>query len=146
MSFGSRLKEARLLRGLTQEALGELVGTSKAAIANYEAETSSPREDILIRLFNKLNVEPNYLYQDYIAERSSVPTIKLEITADEYDLLIAYRRTSVQIRQGICSLLGMKVANQQSDQKADDGSVGKKVVDIVSKAYSQREGTDGPQE
>lgn len=66
MGIGKRIKEARLKRGLTQEELAKLVGVTKGAIANYETETSHPKEPVMYALFKALDVEPNFLFQDCI--------------------------------------------------------------------------------
>lgn len=68
MSIGKRLKEARIMRKLTQEDLAKAVGVTKGAIGNYETEVSSPKEQILIRLMEVLQIDANYLYQDYIRQ------------------------------------------------------------------------------
>ena len=36
MDIGKKIREARLAKGLTQEALGKIVGLQKSAIAKYE--------------------------------------------------------------------------------------------------------------
>ena len=36
MEIGQKIKEARILKGLTQEELGNMVGLQKSAIAKYE--------------------------------------------------------------------------------------------------------------
>ena len=84
MSIGQRLKEARLARNMKQEELAAAVGVSKGAIGNYETEVSSPKETILIRLMEVLNVDANYLYQDYMNEQS-------QLHDDELILLTLYR-------------------------------------------------------
>lgn len=66
MSFGNRLKEARVNKKMTQAELARAVGVSKGAIGNYESELSSPNEPTLINLMKVLNVDANFLYQDYI--------------------------------------------------------------------------------
>lgn len=68
MSIGKRLKEARILRKMTQEDLATAVGVTKGAIGNYETEVSSPKEPILIKLMEILQIDANYLYQDYIKQ------------------------------------------------------------------------------
>lgn len=64
MSIGSRIKEARIKNGMTQEELANNIGITKGAIANYENGVSSPKVEILFRLFSALNCDANYLYQD----------------------------------------------------------------------------------
>lgn len=36
MNIGSKIREARISKGLTQEQLGEMLGVQKSAIAKYE--------------------------------------------------------------------------------------------------------------
>lgn len=64
MSFASRLRQAREQAGLTQLELAEKLGVTKSAIGNYENGVSSPKWDVLVRIFDVLHVEPNFLYQD----------------------------------------------------------------------------------
>ena len=83
MPFEKRLKDARVRKGMTQEDLAKAVGVTKGAIGNYESGVSSPKETILIKLMKVLDVDANYLYQDFIRATS--------ITDDEMRLLAAYR-------------------------------------------------------
>ena len=50
--------------GLTQQDLAEKLGVTKSAIGNYENGVSSPKWDVLLKIFDILQVEPNFLYQD----------------------------------------------------------------------------------
>jgi transcriptional regulator with XRE-family HTH domain len=68
VSIGKRLKEARIMRKMTQEDLAAAAGVTKGAIGNYETEVSSPKEAILIKLMEVLQIDANYLYQDYIVQ------------------------------------------------------------------------------
>lgn len=84
MSIGQRLKEARIIRNMTQEDLAAAVGVTKGAIGNYETEVSSPKDSILIKLMDVLQIDANYIYQDYMNQQ----TILRE---DELMLLSYYR-------------------------------------------------------
>ena len=64
MSFASRLKQARENAGLTQLELAKKLGVTKSAIGNYENGVSSPKDIVLLQIFDVLNVEPNFLFQD----------------------------------------------------------------------------------
>ena len=64
MSFASRLRQTREQAGLTQLELAEKLGVTKSAVGNYENGVSSPKWDVLVRIFDVLHVEPNFLYQD----------------------------------------------------------------------------------
>lgn len=71
MSIGSRIKQRREELGYTQPQLAKLVGVSKGSIGNYESNVSSPNENILFKLFDVLQCDANFLYQD---------DIKIELT------------------------------------------------------------------
>lgn len=64
MSFGTRLKERREFLGLSRSGLALKLGVTASAIGNYENGVSSPKLDILYKIFSVLDVEPNYLWQD----------------------------------------------------------------------------------
>ncbi|MCY1644388.1 helix-turn-helix domain-containing protein [Methylorubrum sp. SL192] len=51
---GSRLREARLARGLYKNALGDMVGVTGTAITNYEEGRDKPQHDKLCALANQL--------------------------------------------------------------------------------------------
>ena len=61
MIVGSRLKEARKSKGLSQEALGKLLGLSKAAISLYESEKRNPTLESIVELMYILGVSADYL-------------------------------------------------------------------------------------
>ena len=98
MTIGQRLKEARIQRKMTQPDLAKAVGVSKGAIGNYETDVSSPKETILIKLMEVLQIDANYLYQDYIS-------MDVQITADENNLLELYRGANEQARSDAVDLL-----------------------------------------
>ena len=64
MSFSCRLRQAREQAGLTQQTLADKLGVTKSAVGNYENGVSSPKWDVLIKIFDILHVDPNFLYQD----------------------------------------------------------------------------------
>ena len=69
MSFGSRLKEQRERIGLTQTQLAKMLNVTKGAVGNYETGTSSPKSEILYKLFDILQCDANYLFQDDISAK-----------------------------------------------------------------------------
>lgn len=66
MSIGTRIKEKRIAMGMTQKQLADKLGIKNTAIANYETGVSSPKESILFKLFEVLQCDANYLFQDDI--------------------------------------------------------------------------------
>ena len=76
MSFGSRLKEKREELGITQPELAKMLGASNGAVGNWETDVNSPRATILYNLFDILECDANYLFQDEmneLYENSSTP-------------------------------------------------------------------------
>jgi len=61
MVIGSRLREARKNQNLSQEALGKLLGLSKAAISLYENEKRNPNLENIIEMIYILGVSADYL-------------------------------------------------------------------------------------
>ena len=87
MGIGYRIREARERLGLTQTELGRIIGVTGSAITNYEKETSSPKEPIIFRLIEALDIDPNYLFQDCV----KMPDTISNITLSEYDYIRKFR-------------------------------------------------------
>ena len=87
MGIGNRIKEARNNLGYTQEELAKLLGVTKGAVANYEIETSHPKEPIMYKLIEVLQVDANYLFQDAV----KLPLEKNDVTLSEYNIIKRYR-------------------------------------------------------
>lgn len=64
MSLGSRIKERREQLNLSRNELATKIGVTPSAIANYENEISSPKIELMYKLFNALECDANYLHQD----------------------------------------------------------------------------------
>ncbi len=60
-SLGSRLKETRVRRNLTQKMLADRVNKSVSAISSYELNTQLPPLDVLISIASVLHVSLDYL-------------------------------------------------------------------------------------
>ena len=67
MGFGEQLRSRRKELGYSREELAQKLGITSSAVGNYETGVSAPRESVLLRLFDVLQVEPNYLYRDFYA-------------------------------------------------------------------------------
>lgn len=98
MSFGKRLRERRIELGMSQSELARKLGVTSAAVSNYESGQNAVREDVLLRLFRVLDIDPNYLYQD------SVPPRNFVCSVEEKSLVMKYRSLSSIGRQALHSL------------------------------------------
>lgn len=61
MSFGQRLRTARLAAGFRQEDLAQAVGVSRPQIANLEADRGDPSVFTLVRLCQACEVNADML-------------------------------------------------------------------------------------
>lgn len=74
MAVGDRIKRVRNLRGLTQKELGHAIGfddkTADVRIAQYESGTRTPKEDMLRKIAEILDVNYRSIYEPslYAAE------------------------------------------------------------------------------
>lgn len=111
MGIGYRIKEAREHLGLTQTELGKLVGVTGSAITNYEKETSHPKEPVIYRLLDALDVDANYLFQDMVKSRTNNI-----ISLSEYEYLEKYRELDEYGKETIRILIDREHArNHQSE-------------------------------
>ena len=112
MSFGERLRERRKELGISQRDLAKALGVSLSAVSNYENGQSAIREDVLLRLFRVLEIEPNYLYQDAIAGQD------FTCSAEEEQLVRAYRALRLPGKQALRAVADALAASQ-ADLKID---------------------------
>ena len=94
MFNGQRLKEARLAKGFTQEALGELIGVTKGSISLYESGKRTPKLEMVLELMYSLGVSADYLLcADVIVEIKDLedPTYRL-LTEDEVKFVEELRK------------------------------------------------------
>lgn len=98
LGIGKRIKQARMNKHWTQEELAKKLGVTKGAVANYENETSHPKESIMYTLISVLEVEPNWLFQDCV----NVGKEKAKGTADDprlQALLANYRKLNAEAQE-----------------------------------------------
>lgn len=100
MSFGSRLRARREELGMKQSDLGTLLGVTGSAIGNYENGISSPRADILCRVFDVLKCDANYLFQDEMSELDAD-----NITVPEIRMIKKYRSLDVPGQEAVDLIL-----------------------------------------
>lgn len=99
MGFAEQMKARRKELGLSRAALAARLGISVSAIGNYENGLSTPKDDILLRLFDALDVEPNYLFRGSFTARSSA------LSPGEMELVTRYRALSLRGKQVMCAVL-----------------------------------------
>lgn len=68
----SFLRYKRLQRGLTQQALADLVGSDQPTIANYERGSRLPTDEMLAKLAEALDVRSAFLLLREVEVRGDV--------------------------------------------------------------------------
>lgn len=91
MAVGDRIKRVRALRSLTQKELGLAVGfeenTADVRIAQYETGTRTPKEDMLRKIAEVLDVNYRSLYEPALYAAEDVMYTLFELD-EHYDLSI----------------------------------------------------------
>ena len=111
MSFGQRLRSRRKDLGMSQGELAKALGVSLSAVSNYENGLNTMREDVLLRLFKVLDIDPNYLYQD------SLPGNSFNCSVDEEALVRKYRSLHTAGQQAVHAVvdaLAIGLAEQEA--------------------------------
>lgn len=89
MDMGTRIRDARLAKGMTQEELGKLVGVQKSAIAKYEkGRVVNIKRSTLQKIASALNMNPtNLIFEESPKEAAN---LHVKIITD-FDLMDALR-------------------------------------------------------
>ena len=99
MSFGERMRSRREELGISRSRLALQLGVSPSAIGNYETGISFPKEEVMLRLFDCLQTDPNFLFQDSFSAGEQV------LSQSERTLLKQYRGLSPMGRETVRSVV-----------------------------------------
>lgn len=92
-TFGERLAELRIKSGFTQKVIGEKVGVSKSAFANYESGERHPNFETIVKIADALNVSV-----DYLLGRTEQPFMAV---AEERTATESFETALQNVRQGV---------------------------------------------
>ena len=112
MSFGEQLKKRREELGLSRAVLAERMGISPSAVSNYENGLSFPKEDVMLRLFDGLDTDPNTLFRDSFRRGGQV------LSQSERRLLEKYRGLSPMGRETVRSVVDALCAYRDDLEEA----------------------------
>lgn len=96
MTFGERLRARRAELDMSRAELAALLGVSPSAVGNYEIGISFPKEEIMLRLFDCLETDPNTLFQDSFQYKKQPLSHKEQQLVDRYRGLSPLGRETVQ--------------------------------------------------
>ena len=96
MALGDRIKARREALSLTRPQLAERLGVAPSTVSNYETGISFPKEEIMLRLFDCLETDPNTLFQDSFQGGAQVLSPSEQRLVEQYRALSPAGRESVQ--------------------------------------------------
>ena len=124
MSFGEQLRRRREEMGISRAELAQMLGVSRSAIGNYETGVSAPKEEVLLQLFDALQVDPNYLYRD-----SFQTSMGAACSREEQHLLEKIRRLSLTGRQTVYALVD-SLGLWQTELESERGPAEPRVIPL----------------
>ena len=97
--IGTRIKQYREAKNLTQKQLAEQIGVTNSRVSNWEQGTNAPHVDLLADLCKALSVSPSILLDIRLSD--------CELTEHEWKVIMAYR-TKNNLRHAVDILLGLE--------------------------------------
>ena len=152
MAIGERIRFIRNLRGMTQKYLGTLVGfpekTADIRMAQYEAGTRTPKEDLTKALAGALDVSPLALVvpdiDSYFGLMHTLFTLE-----DRYGLTVETGETGVSLRvdprkgTDAAELSEMLAAWAEQSEKYHNGDINRDEYDKWRYNYPKYDETSG---
>lgn len=120
MSIGSRMKMRREELGMTQTQLAEKIGVTKGAIGNYETDANSPKASMMYKIFEALQCDANYLYQDDMFDAASVM-----LPEDEREMLRLYKQLNQEGKEKLADYADDLVRSGKYIKNSSDEVVSK---------------------
>ncbi len=95
------LKSLREERGLTQEQLGEMVGSYQQRIESYENNKTEPSFEMCVKLATALETTVEFLIGNTVNKDKIEPRSTFDLNEDEAELLHQYRLLFPEERQHV---------------------------------------------
>ena len=94
MFDGTRLKELRKRKGLTQQELGKIINVTKVSICCYENGSRIPNMDTFLTLVEILETTPNYLLgvDTYATLKDSNTNYTIGCAKEDYEILRSIKK------------------------------------------------------
>lgn len=118
MSIGDRIKEAREHKSLSRSELAEKANVTISAISNYENSISSPKEPVLLKLMDILDIDANFLFQDMVEKKPSV-----YLTPSESTMIDKYRKLDVISKELVDLVIDKELERITSNSVLNDNMV-----------------------
>ncbi len=99
------LKKLRKEKGVSQKALGEVIGVSQQSINKYENYNIEPDISTLIHLSEYFNTSVDYLIGNTEIRQVAEVAMSYNLSQDEMDVVNEYRKLSEQERDVVRLIL-----------------------------------------
>ena len=118
--IGSKIKEFRLKRNLTQKELAKLVNVGDTTIANYEKGFRSPKKDTMFDLANAFNVSIDDLF----------PPIQKDSSSNTPQIQTIYDQLEPPGQRKVITYAEKLRDEQEKRRKTKKNEVSEKVIDL----------------
>lgn len=112
-SIGSRIREAREIRGISQTVLARRCGVSRAAVSQWESDATTPTGPNLVSIASTLMVSPRWLAEGKGPRDSKIDPMTPNI--EETDLAVGPTRVIGEVEAGVFKDTLEYVADDQFD-------------------------------
>lgn len=112
-----RIKEAREMRGLTQQSVAEHLGIGRVSYARYETGARKPNPQTLALLADLFNVSADYLLGKDDAAQGGADGNVFVLSAREKALVLGLRSAAPVIRDAVFSMASAVLAPSPSSSK-----------------------------
>lgn len=112
----NRIRQLRVKHGLTMAELGKRVGCSEASISYYELGKREAKYETLLKLAEVLDTSVDYLLGNESTDSSPSPALPL--SADETELVGAWRKAGEPIKGAVRKLLDIPAPEDQMEDAA----------------------------
>ena len=94
MFIGSRVRELRKAKGLTQQDLADMINVTKVSVCCYEKGTRTPNLDTFVDLINALDTTSAYLLgMDNVVVAENEEDYKVVLPKEDIQIINEIRKT-----------------------------------------------------
>lgn len=110
------LRKLRTFRGISQQQLADVIGTSQQSINKYENHSVEPDIQALIKLADFFETTIDYLVGHTSSAMDPIPPEGIELSKEENMLICEYRRLSRDERESIKLIVKNYLRNKKTSE------------------------------
>jgi len=133
MTFGEKLKKARINIGMKQSELAKVLKTTNTTISNWENNVSRPDVDTVAYICGALQVKASYFFEAKIPDG--------EVSIPEYDHIKKYRALDSYGKEIIDLILDKEYERTEASRKQPPGQETPNITHLIT--YYQKTASAG---